>query len=112
MNAASGFLDGSGLYGTSEKEIKALRTFQNGKIDIKACLRCREPGAIGELHTVLLKEHNRISDELVKLNPTWTDPTVFYESRRAVIAQIQHITYNEFLPVVLGQQIVNKADIK
>jgi hypothetical protein len=112
MNAASGFLDGSGLYGTTEKEIKALRIFQNGKIDLNACVKCREPGAIGALHTILLREHNRIADELLKFNPQWSDSTIFYESRRAVIAEIQHITYNEFLPVVLGQQTISKADLK
>uniref|UniRef100_A0A182RDN6 Oxidase/peroxidase n=1 Tax=Anopheles funestus TaxID=62324 RepID=A0A182RDN6_ANOFN len=112
MNAASGFLDGSGLYGTTEKEIHALRTFLNGKVDTGACLRCNEPGAIGALHTVLLKEHNRIADQLTKLNPEWSDTTLFYETRRIVMAQIQHITYNEFLPILLGSQITNNADLR
>ncbi|XP_062547595.1 uncharacterized protein LOC134213069 [Armigeres subalbatus] len=112
MNAASGFLDGSGLYGTTEKEILALRTYANGKVDIKACLRCNEPGAIGALHTILLKEHNRIADELSKLQKEWSDTTLFYETRRAVIAQIQHITYNEFLPIVLGSQVANSPDLR
>ncbi|XP_055595817.1 uncharacterized protein LOC129746262 [Uranotaenia lowii] len=112
MNAASGFLDGSGLYGNTEKEILAVRTFSNGKVDIKACLRCNEPGAIGALHTILLKEHNRIADELSKLNADWSDTTLFYETRRAIIAEIQHITYNEFLPIVLGSQISNSPDLR
>lgn len=112
MNAASGFLDGSGLYGTTEKEILALRTFTNGKVDIKACLRCNEPGAIGALHTILLKEHNRIADEMSTLNQKWSDTTLFYETRRAIIAQIQHITYNEFLPIVLGNQIASSPDLR
>ncbi|XP_065073904.1 uncharacterized protein LOC135697958 isoform X1 [Ochlerotatus camptorhynchus] len=112
MNAASGLLDGSGLYGTTEKEILALRTFTIGKVDIKACLRCNEPGAIGALHTILLKEHNRIADEMSRLNKEWSDTTLFYETRRAIIAQIQHITYNEFLPIVLGSQIASSPDLR
>ncbi|XP_055548118.1 uncharacterized protein LOC129731820 [Wyeomyia smithii] len=112
MNAASGFLDGSGLYGTTEKEILALRTFSTGKVDIKACLRCNEPGAIGALHTVLLKEHNRVAEELSRLNDEWSDTTLFYEARRAVIAEIQHITYNEFLPIVLGSEIASSSDLR
>uniref|UniRef100_A0A182F4S5 Uncharacterized protein n=1 Tax=Anopheles albimanus TaxID=7167 RepID=A0A182F4S5_ANOAL len=112
MNAASGFLDGSGLYGTTEKEIHALRTFLGGKVDTGACLRCQEPGAIGALHTVLLKEHNRVADQLAHLNPEWSDTTLFYETRRIVMAQIQHITYNEFLPIVLGSQITENADLR
>lgn len=112
MNAASGFIDGSSLYGTTEKDFQAIRTYRYGKIELKACPRCNEPGSVGALHTVLLKEHNRIADALIKLNPTWSDDALFLETRRAVTAQIQHITYNEFLPIILGQQITNKESLK
>lgn len=112
MNAASGFIDGSGLYGATEKEFQALRTFSGGKVDIKACARCNEAGAIGALHIILLKEHNRISEELGKLNNDWSDATLFLESRRAITAEIQHITFNEFLPIVLGQQVVTKEELR
>lgn len=112
MNAASGFIDGSGLYGATEKEFQALRLFNGGKVDIKACARCNEAGAIGALHVILLKEHNRIADELIKLNNDWSDATLFLEARRAVTAEIQHITFNEFLPIVLGQQVVTKDELR
>jgi peroxidase len=112
MNAASGFIDGSGLYGATEKEFQALRTFSGGKVDIRACARCNEAGAIGVLHSILLKEHNRVADELIKLNPDWSDATVFFESRRIITAEIQHITYNEFLPIVLGQQVITKDELR
>jgi peroxidase len=112
MNAVSGFVDGSGLYGATEKEFQALRTFTGGRVDIKACARCNEAGAIGALHVILLKEHNRIAEELVKLNNDWSDATLFLEARRALTAEIQHITYNEFLPIVLGQQIMTKDELR
>lgn len=112
MNAASGFIDGSGLYGATEREFQALRTYQSGHVDIKACPRCNEHGSVGALHTLLLNEHNRIAEELVKLNPSWSDTSLFLEARRTVTAQIQHITYNEFLPIILGQQISSKDSLK
>ncbi len=112
MNAASGFIDGSGLYGVTEKEFQALRTFSGGHVDIKACARCNEKGAIGALHVILLREHNRIADALTKLNSDWSDATLFLEARRALIAQIQHITFSEFLPIVLGQQTVTKDELR
>jgi peroxidase len=112
MNAASGFIDGSGLYGVTEKEFQALRTFTGGQVDINACGRCNEAGAIGALHTILLKEHNRIAEELTKINNDWSDATLFLEARRALTAEIQHITYNEFLPIVLGQQTVTKDELR
>lgn len=112
MNSASGFIDGSSVYGSTEKDFQSLRTYTSGKVDINACPLCQENGAIGILHTVMLQEHNRIADILAQKNPAWSDTTLFLESRRAVTAQIQHITYNEFLPIVLGQQIANKESLK
>lgn len=112
MNAASGFIDGSGLYGITENDFLKLRTFVNGKVDITVCPHCMVSGAVGELHKVLLNEHNRICDGLVKLNPSWTDNTLFLEAKRIVSAEIQHITYNEFLPILLGLPIANKEELR
>ena len=58
---------------------------------------------LSAIHTILLREHNRVARILTHLNPHWNDETVFQESRRVLGATLQHITYAEFLPVVLGQ---------
>jgi peroxidase len=59
------------------------------------------------LHTVFLREHNRVAEELQGRNPRWSDERVFQEAKRFVNAEYQHIVYNEWLPLVLGEQFMN-----
>lgn len=54
------------------------------------------------VETVWVREHNRIAKTLGAINPGWDDETVFQETRRIVSAMVQHITYKEYLPQVIG----------
>ncbi|XP_028027075.1 uncharacterized protein LOC114240650 [Bombyx mandarina] len=112
MNLATSFLDGSALYGSSEKELRSLRLYDAGKVDIASCRKCNIQTPTAPLYKALLSEHNRIAGQLYALNPFWDDTTLFLETRRAMAAIIQHITYNEFLPVLLGEVGMAKAELK
>ncbi|KAG6445361.1 hypothetical protein O3G_MSEX003849 [Manduca sexta] len=112
MNLATSFLDGSALYGSSEKELRSLRLYDAGKVDVGSCRKCHDGTPTAPLYNALLSEHNRIAGELFSINPFWDDTTLFLETRRAMAAIIQHITYNEFLPVLLGEVGMAKAELK
>ena len=58
------------------------------------------------MHTIWVREHNRIANYLHILNPLWQDERLFQETRKIVIGQLQHITYNEWLPVLFNENLV------
>ncbi|XP_047500546.1 chorion peroxidase-like [Penaeus chinensis] len=58
-------------------------------------------------HTVWARHHNKIAAELKNHNPTWNDEKLFQETRRIVGAQLQVVTYNEYLPPIFGRSIWN-----
>lgn len=68
-------------------------------------LRLNTHAGLAALQTLLVHEHNRIASTLSEINPQWGDDTVFEETRAIVSAQLQHVTYKEFLPTLLGMQV-------
>ncbi|CAH1772788.1 unnamed protein product, partial [Owenia fusiformis] len=64
--------------------------------------RANEQLGLLSMHTIWMREHNRVATELLRLNPHWDGNMLFHEARKIVGAQMQHITYNEWLPKILG----------
>lgn len=85
---------------------KDMHCFEAGEI------RVNEQLVLTCMHTMLAREHNRIAAGLAEVNPHWDDETLFQESRRINIGIIQHITYNEFLPILLGKEVMHKFGLE
>ena len=63
------------------------------------------------MHTIWMREHNRVAKELKKFNPRWNDEKLYQEARRIVVAEYQHIIYTEWLPHILGIETMNNFGI-
>lgn len=68
---------------------------------ISGDVRSDEHAVLSSLHTLWVREHNRLCGVLPQ---RWTANERFWSARRAVIEQINHITYNEWLPALFGSQ--------
>ncbi|NXC35844.1 PERM Myeloperoxidase, partial [Campylorhamphus procurvoides] len=66
--------------------------------------RVTENLGLSAMHTVFLREHNRLATELRALNPHWEGEKLFQEARKIVIATIQVITYRDYLPLLLSTE--------
>ena len=74
--------------------------------------RTSEQPSLVSMHTLFLREHNRIAKSLKQLNPGWGDERLYQESRKILIAEWQHVIYNEWIPVLIGNIIKHVRFLK
>lgn len=122
INDQTPFVDASMVYGASSEKTDQLRSFEGGKLkldadghlppDVKDKVLAGDPRAAEQpgllsLHTLFAREHNRVAGIVSKNNPHMNDEAVFNEARRVTTNEIQAITYNEFLPILIGENHAN-----
>ena len=68
--------------------------------------RVNEQPGLTLYHVVWVREHNRLAAGLALANPAWGEEELFQETRNILIAELQHITYTEYLPLILGDTVM------
>lgn len=123
-NVLSSYIDASTVYGTESKLVSELKTGEHGKLKMSAGMllpkhtekgkiqflagdaRANENPALAALHTLFVREHNRVCDELIATIPEYkTSDQIYKAARSIVVAETQAIVFDEFLPAILGKKL-------
>ncbi len=136
VNAITAFLDGSNIYGSDDERRQALRTLDGtGRLRTSAGdllpfntaglpnapspapgyflggdFRANEQVGLTAMHTVWVREHNFWAGEIAATFPQLGGERIFRWAQAIVIGELQAITYNEFLPLLLGDRGLDAYD--
>lgn len=131
INSTSSFIDASMVYGTTLDRANELRTMTAGKLKtstgnllpfntslldnandsglvsddelfLAGDRRANEQPGLTSMHTLFVREHNRLASELLAARPMASDEDIYQHARRIVSGIVQSITYKEFLPATIG----------
>ena len=130
INVITTFIDASNVYGSDAERARTLRTLDGSgrlatshgrqflpynteglpnaggpdpSLFLAGDVRANEQVALTALHTLFLREHNRLCDQIRAHYPKLTGEEIYQRARRMVGALIQVISYQEFLPLLLGE---------
>lgn len=129
LNEITAWIDASNVYGSSQERALALRTLDGtGKLKTSAGnflpfneeglpnaggsgsnlflagdVRANEQVGLTAMHTLFVREHNRIASKIAQRNPSLNGDEIYQRARKMVTAEIQVITYKEFIPMLLGR---------
>jgi peroxidase len=117
INAVTGWLDGSQVYGSTAAVAASLRgtgghlkmednslPVVNGQF-LAGDVRAAENPSLTALQVLFVREHNFQVDRLDALHPGWSGERLYQEARAIVTAELANITYTEFLPKLVGDRI-------
>jgi peroxidase len=123
INTVTGWLDGSQIYGSDAATASQLRT-ADGHMKVSAGdnlpivnsprgdayaagdVRAQENPDLTALQTLFLREHNFQVDRLHEQHPHWSGDKLYETAKAITTAEMVNITYNEFLPHLLGKDAI------
>ena len=124
-NQISSYIDASNVYGSDGETMARLRAFQDGRLQtgehdlmphdnsghfMGGDVRANEQLALMSMHTLFMREHNRLADKIsaraidLPTDPIARDEEIYQRARKLVGAEMQAVTYHEFLPALLGDE--------
>ena len=120
VNQLSAYIDAGNVYGsdavTAAKILGSgglLKVSQPGNLlpNISSKLtagetRATENPALTTIHTVFMREHNRVASLVAQANPSLNESAIYNEARRIVTAEMQNVVFGEFLPLLIGSKSV------
>jgi peroxidase len=119
VNHVSGWLDASMVYGSDAATAASLRlpdghmaTSADGYLPIvdgayvAGDERATENPDLTAITTLFVREHNYQVDQLQKEHPDWSGDQLYEMARAIVTAEIENITFSEFLPHLLGPNAI------
>ncbi|CAD6199066.1 unnamed protein product [Caenorhabditis auriculariae] len=132
LNENTAFIDASMIYGSEAITSRSLRfgaMLRTNIVNGRAFPPVRRQGrdtvfsagdnrsnlfvGLAALHASFLRLHNNIAARLQNMNRHWNQDRIFQESRKIVGSVVQSITYQEFLPTMIGpffQRLVTPYD--
>lgn len=129
LNIITAYIDASMVYGSDEERARALRTGDGtGRLltsegdllpfntlglpnapraadpafFVAGDVRASEQVGLTAVHTLFVREHNWWAGLIAEALPGLSGDEIYEWARAIVAAEIQAITYNEFLPLLLG----------
>ncbi|XP_060751670.1 eosinophil peroxidase-like [Tachysurus vachellii] len=70
--------------------------------------RVDENIALTSLHTLFLREHNRLARVLRRFNDQWNNEQIYEEARKIMGAYHQIIVFRDYLPHIVGTDAMNR----
>ncbi|MCI0699696.1 MAG: hypothetical protein L0241_01245 [Planctomycetia bacterium] len=138
VNSITSYIDASMVYGSDEVRADALRTFSRGRLKtssnghllplntaglpnadqfgdgadlfLAGDVRANEQISLTVVHTLFVREHNRLANRIHNLQPQLNDEEIYQLARRLVGAEMQKITYTEYLPAMFGWDFAPDPD--
>ncbi|MEL7100011.1 MAG: peroxidase family protein [Pseudomonadota bacterium] len=68
-------------------------------------IRANENPNLLSMHTLFVREHNYWAERLAELHPDWDDEQLYDGARQIVEYEMQKITYEEWLPHLVGDAV-------